>query len=82
MWRLLKVWFHLADGLLRQSSLSRMCQKSTGTPHYDKISAPALDGYIVGLHLVQNGRTKEHFVVGGADDGSIAFWNAESVMLL
>jgi hypothetical protein len=36
-----------------------------------------LGGFVVGLHLVSNERTKEKFVVGGADDGSIAFWDLE-----
>jgi hypothetical protein len=42
-------------------------------------SESALDGSIVGLHLVLNGRTKERLIVGGADDGSVAFWKLEYV---
>jgi hypothetical protein len=42
----------------------------------------ALDGSITGLHLVQNGRTKDRLIVGGADDGSVAFWDLEYVSLL
>ena len=43
----------------------------------DKVSDVALDGYIASLFLVENLRTKERFVVGGADDGSLAVWALE-----
>ena len=46
---------------------------------YDRTSEPPIDGFILAPHLVQNGRTKEQFILGGADDGSIAFWHAEYV---
>lgn len=29
------------------------------------------------LHLVENERTKEQLIVGGADDGSIAVWDLQ-----
>lgn len=66
------------DGYLRQTSLTEMCedQAANGT---EKVSDIPLSGYIIGLHLVQNSRTNERFIVGGADDGSVAFWNLESV---
>ena len=44
------------------------------------VSESALDGAITSLHLVQNGRTKERLIVGGADDGSVAFWTLECVL--
>lgn len=40
-----------------------------------KTSDSPLDGYLVGLHVIQNFRTREKYIVGGADDGSIAFWS-------
>jgi hypothetical protein len=49
------------------------------TPSPRKISDIPIDGFITGLHLVQNNRTKERFIVGGGDDGSVAFWTLEYV---
>jgi WD repeat-containing protein 7 len=43
----------------------------------EKLSDPPLDGFLADLHVTQNGRTKERFILGGADDGSIAFWDFE-----
>lgn len=34
----------------------------------------ALSGDVVSLHLIQNDRTEEKFILGGADDGSIGIW--------
>lgn len=34
-----------------------------------------LDGSITSLHVVDDERTKEKFVVGGSDDGSLAVWS-------
>ncbi|KAF9031392.1 WD40 repeat-like protein [Hymenopellis radicata] len=67
------------DGLLRTTSFSQLCQESLHISQ--KISDVALDGCIVSLHVVRNGRTKERYIVGGADDGSIAFWNADTFKL-
>jgi hypothetical protein len=69
----------LGDGRLRQSSLAEMCGDLTRTPSPRKTSDTALDGFVTGLHLVQNGRTKERFIIGGADDGTVAFWTIEHV---
>ncbi|KAF8195899.1 hypothetical protein K438DRAFT_1826706 [Mycena galopus ATCC 62051] len=52
-----------------------LCAASPTTPH--KTSAGTINGGVTGLHVVQNIRTREHFVVGGGDDGSIAFWAAD-----
>lgn len=68
----------LADGRIRQSSLIEMCVKSQPSSR-TKISTQALRGYITGLHVVYHPLTKEKIVVGGADDGSIAFWTVECV---
>jgi hypothetical protein len=46
-------------------------------PSPEPVSDMPLNGYVIGLHLVYNERTKEQFIVGGADDGSIAFWELE-----
>lgn len=51
-----------------------MCQDGTG---FLKTSASHLDGHPVALHVVQNSRTAERYIVGGGDDGSVAIWGAE-----
>lgn len=40
-----------------------------------KTSNQPIGGSVVGLHIVQNFRTKDKYIVGGGDDGSIAFWS-------
>jgi hypothetical protein len=73
------IFFLLGDGRIRQTSFMRMCGRLEKSPALKKVSEPALSGYITGLHLVRNSRTKERFIVGGADDGSVAFWTIEYV---
>ncbi|KAJ6515899.1 hypothetical protein C8R45DRAFT_222526 [Mycena sanguinolenta] len=68
-----------ADGRLRQTSLASMCGASP--TRLVKTSSAAINGSVAGLHVVQNSRTRERFVVGGGDDGSIAFWSAETLVL-
>jgi len=70
---------HAADGRIRELPLSKFPSRhewGSATP-----SKPAIPGSIVKLHLTQNARTKEKFVVGGADDGSILFWNLDTLEL-
>ncbi|KAF9468708.1 hypothetical protein BDZ94DRAFT_1304460 [Collybia nuda] len=69
------------DGRIRQSSFLELCGKVLNTSTINKVSEPALNGYITGLHVVQNARTKETFIVGGADDGSVAFWTIDHFKL-
>ncbi|CAA7261526.1 unnamed protein product [Cyclocybe aegerita] len=67
-----------SDGRLRQFSLSQMAREepaSAFTHSSNKTSASAINGYLVGLHVVQNPRTKEKYIVGGADDGSVVVWS-------
>ena len=45
------------------------------------VSDVPLAGAITGLHLVQDRRTGEGLLVGGANDGSIAFWSLKCVAL-
>ncbi|KAJ7119871.1 hypothetical protein C8R44DRAFT_878257 [Mycena epipterygia] len=68
-----------ADGRLRQTSLAAMCAASPAALH--KTSAAAIGGDVIGLHVVQNSRTRERFIVGGGDDGSIAFWTTDTLTL-
>ncbi|KAJ7726520.1 hypothetical protein B0H16DRAFT_1592489 [Mycena metata] len=68
-----------ADGHLNQASLTSMCAAAPSTPA--KVSALAIGGEVAALHLVQNSRTREQFIVGGGDDGSIAFWAADTLTL-
>ncbi|KAG5644671.1 hypothetical protein DXG03_007970 [Asterophora parasitica] len=68
-----------ADGVLRQSSLMQLIGESEKASHSQKVSDSPLNGFVTGLHFVQNSRTREKFIVGGGDDGSVAFWTAEYV---
>ena len=61
------------DGYLHRTSLSRMCSSSPA----EITSDVPLRGPITSLFPVENERTEERLIVGGADDGSIAFWSAE-----
>lgn len=70
--------FPPADGHIRQTSLIEMCGRSQ-PPSRTKMSAQALQGYITGLHAIYHPRTKEKLLIGGADDGSVAFWTTEYV---
>ncbi|KAI0365315.1 WD40 repeat-like protein [Pilatotrama ljubarskyi] len=65
------------DGHLRRSSLPQSAPSSTNfaTSHL------ALPGPIVALEHVQNPRTGEHLIVGGADDGTIAIWSLDTLKL-
>ena len=72
--------FSLADGRIRQSSLIEMCRKSQPSSH-TKVSGQPLQGYITHLHAVYP-PTREKLIIGGADDGSIAFWTVECVIPL
>ncbi|KAH9480388.1 WD repeat-containing protein 7 [Psilocybe cubensis] len=75
-----------SDGLLRQFSLAQMTRKTDTSlieaSSSSKTSDRRLNGSLVGLHLVQNPRTREKFIVGGADDGSIAFWSLSKFELV
>ena len=68
-----------ADGHLRQFSLAQMAKKgdtsSLSISSSSKTSDVSVNGFIVGLHVVQNPRTREKYIVGGVDDGSIIFWS-------
>jgi hypothetical protein len=68
-----------SDGRIRQFSVAQIATQFNSPPLLTssalKTSDPPRDGSIGGLHLVQNPRTREKYIVGGADDGSIAFWS-------
>ncbi|KAK0201531.1 hypothetical protein DFS33DRAFT_1348146 [Desarmillaria ectypa] len=70
-----------SDGHLRQTSFSQLCQTAPTSSVKQKKSDVPLSGYIIALHVVQNSRTKERYVVGGGDDGSIAFWTSDTLKL-
>ncbi|KDR82569.1 hypothetical protein GALMADRAFT_237950 [Galerina marginata CBS 339.88] len=74
-----------SDGILRRFSLAQMARKSDqpiSTSSSIKTSNPPLSGHVVGLHVVQNPRTRERYIVGGADDGSIGFWSLNTFELV
>lgn len=45
-----------------------------------KTSDQSLNGHVLALHVVQNHRTREVFIVGGGDDGSVVFWSYRHVI--
>ncbi|KAJ7505803.1 hypothetical protein B0H11DRAFT_1851029 [Mycena galericulata] len=66
------------DGRLCQTSLAEL---SAASPTPLKESAAVLAGEVTGLHIVENTRTRERLIVGGADDGSIGFWTVDTLTL-
>ncbi|KAF8158416.1 hypothetical protein B0H34DRAFT_797808 [Crassisporium funariophilum] len=75
-----------SDGRLRQFSVAQIARKSEKisllTSSSIKTSNLALAGYLTGLHVVQNPRTREKYILGGVDDGSIAFWSMSTFELV
>ncbi|KAG6884839.1 hypothetical protein C0993_007868 [Termitomyces sp. T159_Od127] len=69
------------DGRLRQSSLIQMISGSSKLMPSSDVSEVALNGFITSLFVVSNGRMKEKFIVGGADDGSVAFWTSDLYLI-
>ncbi|KAK7061717.1 WD-repeats-region domain-containing protein [Favolaschia claudopus] len=68
-----------SDGRLRQTSMDALCAASPTEPL--KTSSISMNAALSALHVVQNTRTRERFIVGGGDDGSIALWAADSLTL-
>jgi hypothetical protein len=68
------------DGYLRKSSLRQLVGQGLSGATTDCVSDMPMRGYITSLHVVQNDRTGEKFILGGADDGSIAFWDMKWVL--
>ncbi|KAI0354805.1 WD40 repeat-like protein [Trametes cingulata] len=65
------------DGHLRRSSLLESARN--GSP--SATSDFALPGPVLLLEHVQNPRTGERLIVGGADDGTIAIWSLDTLKL-
>jgi hypothetical protein len=68
----------IGDGRLRRISFDNLFKGKIISSSFEVSDIP-LNGYITTLHLVENDRTKEMIFVGGADDGSLAFWSSRSV---
>ena len=66
----------VGDGTIGRSSFPNLVQLSS-IPAPGDISDIPLKGCVIGLHVIQNDRTGERLVVGGADDGSVAIWSLE-----
>lgn len=66
----------VGDGTIGRSSFPNLVQLNSG-PAPGDISDIPLKGYVIGLHVIQNDRTGERLIVGGADDGSVAIWSLE-----
>ncbi|KAG5639736.1 hypothetical protein H0H81_000016 [Sphagnurus paluster] len=69
------------DGRLRQSSMLNMIGDSAKNSTSDKVSDLPLNGFVTALHLISNSSTKERLLVGGGDDGSVAFWTIDQFKL-
>jgi WD repeat-containing protein 7 len=68
---------HAGDGYIRRSSFDKIARQASKGLTFDCVSDLPLGGQVTSLHFVQHERTKERFLLGGADDGSIAFWELE-----
>jgi hypothetical protein len=66
----------VGDGTIGRSSFPDLVQLNS-VPSPGDISDIPLKGYVIRLHVIQNDRTGERLVVGGADDGSVAIWSLE-----
>ena len=69
------------DGFIRRTSFAQMTERRN-SPKFTTISDVPLRGAVTTLHLVQNDTTKESYIVGGSDDGCLAFWSQEYLPLL
>lgn len=63
------------DGYIRRSSLLKLCLREEDV--FCKTSKAPLDGMVSYLQDVMNPRTGEQMIVGGSDDGCIAFWTSK-----
>lgn len=70
-----------SDGFLRLLSFEQLCQRHDAPGDPARTSDKPLGGYICCLHVVSNFRTREKYILGGADDGSIAFWTINNLDL-
>ncbi|KAH9990289.1 hypothetical protein BJV77DRAFT_1013521 [Russula vinacea] len=70
-----------SNGTIGRSSFPNLVQLNSVLAPGD-ISDIPLNGRVIGLHVVQNDRTGERLIVGGADDGSVAIWSLESMKTL
>ncbi|OSC98008.1 WD40 repeat-like protein [Trametes coccinea BRFM310] len=70
------VVFGYTDGSLSRSSFKDAIRNARGIS-----SDLSLPGAILALDVVPNYRTGEHFLIGGADDGTIAIWSLETLKL-
>ncbi|KAI9066035.1 WD40 repeat-like protein [Trametes sanguinea] len=68
--------FGYTDGSLSRTSFKDAIRNERGTS-----SNLSLPGAILALDVVQNHRTGERCLVGGADDGTIAIWSLETLKL-
>ncbi|EIW81457.1 hypothetical protein CONPUDRAFT_124586 [Coniophora puteana RWD-64-598 SS2] len=70
-----------SDGLLRQTSLPRMAIPAADSDTFVKMSDVPMNGAVQSIFVVQHDRTKERFVVGGADDGGLGVWSLDTLEL-
>ncbi|EMD39624.1 hypothetical protein CERSUDRAFT_132102 [Gelatoporia subvermispora B] len=75
-----RVVIGFSDGRLGHSSLPALVAKAAQDAT-SALSDISLDGSIATISAVNSERTDEKFLVGGADDGSIAIWAFDSLKL-
>ncbi|EIW52425.1 WD40 repeat-like protein [Trametes versicolor FP-101664 SS1] len=66
------------DGRIRRTSLLEGAQNSDASAQWSDFALP---GAVLALDVVQNHRTGERVLVGGADDGTIAVWALNTLKL-
>lgn len=69
--------FYQGDGTLKRVNLAQLC----GNEASSSSSSPTtkLNCAIISLFTAQNLRTREWFIVGGGDDGSVLIWQTAYV---
>jgi hypothetical protein len=65
------------DGYIRKSSFYEIACQVSGTSAAENTSNLPLNGSVISLDQVQNYHTKEQYIIGGADDGTVAFWELQ-----
>ncbi|OJT12977.1 WD repeat-containing protein 7 [Trametes pubescens] len=66
------------DGRICRTTLTEAAQNSDASAQWSDFALP---GAILALDVVQNHRTGERVLVGGADDGTIAIWALDTLKL-
>ncbi|KDQ62091.1 hypothetical protein JAAARDRAFT_29992 [Jaapia argillacea MUCL 33604] len=69
-----------SDGFIRRSSISQLVQGDIASSPNEASDFP-ISGRVHTLHAIENERTSDRVIVGGGDDGSVAFWTLRPLKL-